>query len=122
MSEELNAQVTKLTEQFLSSLKGKAKEFYESRQDIKDRTASTAKAMAEITLRLAVEKDEQRRASLKESLDTGLDTYENDVAAILQGTVNEGSTWLLEQLHVIAAFGKEALPVVLSWALKAAQG
>lgn len=120
MSEELKAEVKKLTDHFLGSLKGKAKEFYESRQDIKDRTASTAKAMAEITLALATESDPGRRASLKESLDTGLDTYENDVAAILQGAKNEGSDWLMQQLHGLAGFAKEALPTVLSWALRAA--
>jgi len=119
MSEELKAKVKELTNSFLGSLKGKAKDFYESRQDIKDRTASTAKAMAEITLALATESDPAKKESLKDSLDTGLDTYENDVAAILQGAKNEGADWLKEQLRGLAGFAKEALPIALSWAMKA---
>lgn len=118
MSEELKAKVKELTNGFLGSLKGKAKEFYDSRQDVKDRVASTTQAMAEITLALVTETDATRIASLKDSIDTGLDTLENDVAALLQGVKNEGSDWLMAQLRGLAGFAKDALPTVLKWALK----
>lgn len=118
MSEELRAKITELKNGFLGSLSGKAKDFYESRADVKARVQSTTEAMAQVTLALATTSDPAKIASLKDSIDTGLDTLENDVAALLQGVKNEGSDWLMVQLRGLAAFAKAGLPIAISWALK----
>lgn len=118
MSEELNAKIKELTDSFLGSLKGKAKEYYESRDYVKQRTQETLKDMAELTLALATESDNARKASIKESISTGVDTLENDTVALLQGVKNEGQAFLIQQLRGLAAFAQEALPTVLAWVLK----
>ena len=116
--EEMEAKVEELAASFLGGLKGKAREFYDSREDVKKRTQETLKDMAALTLALATAQDEGKKASLKESISTGVDTLENDTVAMLQGGKNEGQAFLIEKLRGLAAFAQDALPHVLSWALK----
>jgi hypothetical protein len=118
MTDDLKNKAEELAKAYLATLKGKAREFYETRADVKALMERTARNMAELSLELIQTTDPDRRASLLESIETGGETIENEVAALAQDVKNEAGSAITDALKMIVGFAKDALPTIISLVLK----
>lgn len=114
MSDELKEKVEELAKGYLATLQGKAREFYETRAEVKALMERTVRNVAELSLELIQTTDPDRRASLLESIETGGETSVNEVAALAQDVKNEAGSAITDALKMIAGFAKDALPAILA--------
>lgn len=112
MGTELEEEAKKLAGALIASLKGRARELYESRVDIRDLVVRTTRNAAKLALELAREKDEDRKENLRESLKTAEDTVANEVAALYQDVVTEAASWFTSALQMLISVAREAAPLV----------
>jgi len=118
MTDELKDKAAELAGKYLATLRGKAKEFYETRAEVKDLMQRNIGYIATLSVELLEATDDARRASLRESIATAEDSITNEIAGLAQDVKTEAGSAIADGLRMIAGFAKEALPTVLELVLR----